>query len=211
MCKPSLLSVLFLTYGRADEDRGITYCSPPQNLYWFNPVEILMSELLSGATIALPTQVVTILDVLRISSNIMFGFFLTGAVLVFLLLFLSPLATKSRWYSLPLALFALITNVLVGAACIVGSVISFAFKYAATAQSDLNIHAYVGVKMFVFMWLAAGFALWGFVVHAGMGCCCSSRRDLTTGRKPVRRRQAGQATQGRTGETGGTGGTGRIE
>ena len=31
-------------------DSGITKCSKPETLYWFNPVEIIMSELLSGAT-----------------------------------------------------------------------------------------------------------------------------------------------------------------
>ena len=151
-----------------------------------------MSELLAGATIALPTQVITILDVLRVSSNIMFGFFLTAGILVFLLIFVSPLALKPRWYSLPLGIFAFIANVLVGSACIVGSVISFAFKFAATSQSDLNIRVEIGVRMFVFMWLAGGFALWGFIVHAGMGCCCVSRRDLITGRKRIKTLPAGK-------------------
>lgn len=31
-------------------NEGVTYCSPPQTLYWFNPVEILSSELLAGAS-----------------------------------------------------------------------------------------------------------------------------------------------------------------
>lgn len=31
-------------------DEGITNCSKPTKLYWFNPVEILLNELLSGAT-----------------------------------------------------------------------------------------------------------------------------------------------------------------
>lgn len=30
--------------------QGVTYCSPPQTLYWFNPVEILKNELLAGAS-----------------------------------------------------------------------------------------------------------------------------------------------------------------
>lgn len=155
-----------------------------------------MSELLSGATIALPTQVITILDVLRITSNIMFGFFLTSCVLTFLLVFLSPLAVRSRLYgSLPLALLAFVNSALSGSAAIVGSVISYAFKYAATAQSELNIHAEVGVRMFVFMWLAAGFALYGFIVHSGMGCCCASRRDLVTGRRVLRTGRNGSGQQ----------------
>lgn len=30
--------------------QGTTACSSPQALYWFNPVEIIQSELLAGAT-----------------------------------------------------------------------------------------------------------------------------------------------------------------
>lgn len=29
---------------------GVTYCSSPKTLYWFNPVEILRNELLAGAS-----------------------------------------------------------------------------------------------------------------------------------------------------------------
>jgi len=165
---------------------GITYCSKPETLYWFNPVEILMNELLAGATIALPTQVITILDILRITSQIMFGFFLAGTVVNFIMIFLSPVAMKSRWWSLPCGIVGFISAVLVVAASIIGSVISFVFKFAAEAQSDLNIHVDIGTRMFIFMWLASGFTLWSFIVHAGMGCCCVSRRDITTGRRQVR-------------------------
>lgn len=30
--------------------QGVTNCSKPETLYWFNPVQIILSELLSGAT-----------------------------------------------------------------------------------------------------------------------------------------------------------------
>lgn len=30
--------------------QGTTFCSKPETLYWFNPVEIIQSELLAGAT-----------------------------------------------------------------------------------------------------------------------------------------------------------------
>jgi hypothetical protein len=123
-----------------------------------------MSELLFGATIALPTQILTILDILRITSNIMFGFFITGAVIAFIMAFLSPMAVQTRWWSLGLAIVAFITGFIVGAAAIIGSVISIAFKVAVTAQSDLNIKSEVGVRMFVFMWIAAGCCLYSFLV-----------------------------------------------
>lgn len=145
-----------------------------------------MDELLSGATIALPATLTEILNILQICSHIMFAFFLAGTILAFLLVFLSPIAIFSRWWSLPMAFISGATFVLIFAASTIASVISFVFKYAATAQSSLNIHAYVGIRMFVFMWIATGCALVGFILHAGMGCCCASRRDLKTGRKPMR-------------------------
>ncbi|KAM7217844.1 SUR7/PalI family domain containing protein [Rhypophila decipiens] len=169
------------------QGQGITFCSTPEKLYWFNPVEVIMNELLAGATIALPTAVITILDVLRITSQIMFGFFITGIVINFIMIFVTPLGVDSRWRSLPLGIVSFISSFLIVGASIVGTVISIAFRIAATAQSDLNIHAEVGTRMFVFMWLASAFTLWGFIVHAGMGCCCVSRRDLRTGRRQINR------------------------
>ena len=163
--------------------------------YWFNPVEVLLNELLAGATIALPGEVVTILSVLRITSQVMFGFFLTGAVLAFVGVFVSPLAVRSRWWSLPFGIVSFLEVVVVLAASVVGTAISFAFKYAAEAQSELNIHVEVGKVWLVFMWLATGFSVWGFAVHSGMGCCCTSRRDLRIGRRVVK---GGRVERGET-------------
>ncbi|KAJ4401175.1 hypothetical protein N0V85_005587 [Neurospora sp. IMI 360204] len=166
---------------------GITYCSKPETLYWFNPVEVIMSELLSGATVAIPTAIITILSILRITSQIMFGVFLAACVLNFVLIFVSPiLPVKSRWWSLPLSIFSFASMILVLAGSIIGTVISFAFKYAAEAQSDINIHADVGTHMFIFMWIATGFTMWSFAVHSGMGCCCASKRDLKSGRRLIK-------------------------
>lgn len=37
-------------YCEGYNDQGVTSCSSPQTLYWFNPVEIIQSQLLAGAT-----------------------------------------------------------------------------------------------------------------------------------------------------------------
>lgn len=146
-----------------------------------------MDELLAGATIALPTEVVTLLDILRLVSRLMFGFFITGTVLTFVLIFATPIVVYSRWWSLPFALISFISVLLIVAASIIATVISLVFKYAAESQSDLNIHAYIGVRMMVFMWLASGFALLAFAIHSGLGCCCTSRRDIKIGLRRVKR------------------------
>ncbi|KAI0885547.1 SUR7/PalI family-domain-containing protein [Annulohypoxylon maeteangense] len=162
---------------------GITHCSTPTTLYWFNPVDILLSELFSGASIALPSEVNDILTILRIASNIMFGFFLTGLLLDLVLIFLSPIVLYSRWWSLPLSILAFLGTLLVLIASALGTAMSLVFKYALTSQTDLNVNADVGTKMFAFMWIATGFTLIAFIIHAGLGCCCTSRRDIRTGRK----------------------------
>lgn len=173
-------------YCEGYQDEGVTFCSTPKAYYWFNIVQVILDELLSGATIALPSTLTEVLNILQICSHIMFAVFLAGIVLAFVMVFLSPLAMWSRWVSLPMAILSSITFFLIFAGSVIASVISFVFKYAATAQSTLNINASVGTKMFVFMWIATGFAFIGFVLHAGMGCCCTSRRDLKTGKKPMR-------------------------
>ncbi|KAI1778207.1 SUR7/PalI family-domain-containing protein [Hypoxylon cercidicola] len=165
------------------ETDGITYCSTPTNLYWFNPVEILLSELFAGASIALPSDVNDILNILRIASNIMFGFFITGLVLDFVLIFLTPIVLYSRWWSGFFGFVALLATLLVLIATALGTAMSLIFKYALTSQTDLNVGADVGTKMFAFMWIATGFTLIAFIIHASLCCCCTSRRDLRTGRK----------------------------
>lgn len=167
-------------------DEGITSCSSPKSYYWFNPVDIILNELLSGATIALPAEITQILGILKICSNIMFAFFLAGTIISFLMVFLSPMAIFSRWWALPMSIVSFLTFLIILVGSVIASVISFVFKYAATAQTSLNINAYVGTRMFVFMWISTGCAFMAFILHAGMGCCCTSRRDLKSGRKPMR-------------------------
>ncbi|KAJ5691387.1 Actin cortical patch SUR7/pH-response regulator PalI [Penicillium malachiteum] len=78
------------------DDEGITGCSKPKALYAFNPVNIILNELLSGASIALPSSITSPLHLAKVASRWMFGIFLAAAVLNFIMIFLSPLAVSSR-------------------------------------------------------------------------------------------------------------------
>jgi hypothetical protein len=79
--------------------QGITHCSTSKALYWFDPVSILVNELLKGATIALPAEVVTALRLVRISSHWMFASFLAGICITCTCIFLAPMgfSSKPRW------------------------------------------------------------------------------------------------------------------
>ncbi|KAJ5383195.1 Actin cortical patch SUR7/pH-response regulator PalI [Penicillium concentricum] len=76
--------------------QGITHCSKPETLFAFNPVDIILNELLSGATIALPADIQSPLKLARVASHWMFGLLLSAAVLNFVMIFVAPLAVSSR-------------------------------------------------------------------------------------------------------------------
>ncbi|KAJ2898334.1 SUR7 family protein pun1 [Zalerion maritima] len=166
-------------------DQGIVYCSTPERFYWFNPVKVLTSELLSGASIALPTTVNDILSLIRIASQCMWGFFMTGIILNFILMVMGPIAVFSRWWSLPFGVLSSVSSLLIVAGSGVATAMSVIFRWALTQQNELNIHAQVGIRMLVFMWVASLATVIPALMHSGLGCFCPSKRDVTTGRKSL--------------------------
>ncbi|KAI1809543.1 SUR7/PalI family-domain-containing protein [Poronia punctata] len=165
------------------ETDGITHCSSPDASFWFNPVKILLDELLAGASIALPYEVNDILNILRIASHVMFAFFLAGLILDGVLLAVSLAVLYSRWWSLPIGVMSFFAALFTVVAAILGTVMAIVFKAALNSQPDLGVEALIGTKMLVYEWIGAGFTLVAFFIHAALGCCCTSRRDMRTGRK----------------------------
>lgn len=113
----------------------------------------------------------------------MFGLFLTGACLDFVLMFLLPLSVYTRWMSLPLSILSFFNALIIIVAVVIATVMFIIFRDAITSATQLNIKANIGVEMFAFMWIAAGTALISFIIQMGMCCCCASRRDIRLGKK----------------------------
>jgi len=152
-------------------------------LYWFNPVEIILSELLAGATIALPAGIGSVLKILKVVSQWMFALFLTGTLLEFVMIFIVPLSIYSRWASLAVAPLTFVAALCTTVATVVATAMFLIFKKVIGSQPDLNIGADIGLKMFVFMWIASGFAVVAALIQIGLCCCCASRRDVKSGKK----------------------------
>jgi len=162
-------------------DEGITHCSRPQNLWWFNPVAILLSELFAGATIALPAKINEILTLIRIASRLMFGFFIVSLCMNFVFIFLAPIVLYSRWYSYHFVTFAFISALLSTTASIIATAMFSIFKRVITSQAGLNIGASLGAQMFAFMWIGTAFSVAGWVVHFYLACV--SRKDAKAEKK----------------------------
>lgn len=164
-------------------NEGVTFCSKPIARYWFNPVEILLQELLSGATIALPADINKILDLIKLASSVMFCFFLTGACMTFVSIFIAPITLYSRWWSLPFAIWTFFATLFTTVATVIVTAMSIIFVNVATSQPGIKISATIGKPFFVFMWIATAFSILGLLIHLCLLCCLASRRDIITGRK----------------------------
>lgn len=170
--------------------QGITYCSPRQTAYWFNPVEIITSELLVGASIALPTEVVSILNIVHTASTWMFACFMVGICLTFLSLIFAPLgfSKKPRWShkakrifcrSLPVSILTFLALLFTAAGAVIATVMFVIFRNTFEGAQEFNIQAKLGVQMLAFEWTAVGLLLVGFIMQFGTCfgvCCCTGKR-----------------------------------
>ncbi|EXJ64949.1 hypothetical protein A1O7_01288 [Cladophialophora yegresii CBS 114405] len=192
---------------------GITHCSPTETLYWFNPVEIILNELLAGASITLPSDVVDVLDLVRLASAWMFACFIVGVCLTFLCVFFAPMGFSKhpRWQhrtkriflrQLPITILTFGALLLTAAASVIATVMFVIFRNQFQGAADLNIHARLGRPMFAFMWIATGLNLVGFLMQVGTCCgvCCC------TGRRKAERRSQRQSQLDGSGREGGANG-----
>lgn len=187
-------------------NEGITYCSPPKTLYWFNPVQIILNELLAGATIALPTDIINILHIVKTASEWMFACFLVGIIATFLCIFLAPMgfSKKPRWQhkakriflrQLPITALTLIAVLFTAGGAVIATVMFVIFKNTFSSASGVNIEANLGTPMLAFMWIGVGFNLIGFFVQIGTCCgvcCCTGRK------KAIRKGEQEQSYDGAT-------------
>jgi hypothetical protein len=135
------------------------------------------------AKVALPSDITTILKILKLASQWMFGLFLTGTVFEFVMIFVTPLALYSRWASLAIGTLTFLAALCTTVATVVATVLWLIFKKAMKSQTELNIGATIGTKMFVLMWIATAFAILAWLIQMGLCCCCASRRDVKRGKK----------------------------
>ncbi|KAK3074792.1 hypothetical protein LTR53_002458 [Teratosphaeriaceae sp. CCFEE 6253] len=163
--------------------QGVTQCSKPKVLWWFNPVEIIQSELLAGASIALPAEINNVLGLIRTVSHWMFGLFLSGACVSFVMIFLVPLSVFSRWATLPIMIFTFLAALTTTVASVIATVLFIIMKNAITSVTQINIGATIGAKMFAFMWIASATSILAWLIQLGQCCCCASRRDVKKGKK----------------------------
>src|SRR3954463_15250817 len=84
-----------------------------------HPRSILLTTTLP---VNLPADINDILDLIHLVSNWMFGLFLTGTVLSFVLIFVMPISIYSRWLTLIVAILAFLNALFVTVASVIATV-----------------------------------------------------------------------------------------
>ena len=138
---------------------------------------------LTAHSVALPSDITEVLNIIHIASRWMFVLFLTGACLSTVLMFVVLLSVYSRWLAFLVAVLTFVNALFITAASVVATVMFIIMRNVFAENTTVNIGATVGVTMFALMWVASAFAIFAFLLQLGMSCCCASRRDVKRGRK----------------------------
>jgi hypothetical protein len=134
----------------------------------------------------------------------MFGLFLTGLCLDFVLIFIVPMSVFTRWATLPIMLLTFLGALCTTVATVLATAMFIIMRNALTSQTSLNIGASLGNEMFAFMWVGSGMAIIAWIITLCLCCCCASRRDVKKGKKRGSRKAWGggvneKASSGRRG------------
>lgn len=113
----------------------------------------------------------------------MFGLFLAGICLNFVMIFLQPLSVISRWMALLIMIFTFLGALFTTVATVIATVMFIIFSNVATSVAELNIGASIGKEMFAFMWIGAACSIIPWIIQLCLCCCCASRRDVKKGKK----------------------------
>ncbi|CAK7267481.1 hypothetical protein SEPCBS119000_002571 [Sporothrix epigloea] len=172
-------------YCVGDSASAFSSCSRPQAFYWFDPVAILLSEMLNTSSLTLPVRVQTVLDILRVVSKIMFGTCFVGVILAGVLVFATPLLLLTRWMSVPVGLLAAVTALCLFVGSGLAMTMALAYRLAGSVINQINILVTVGDTMFGLVWAATTLSFIGLILHAILCFCGPSVRDIRTGRRTI--------------------------
>jgi hypothetical protein len=136
---------------------------------------LLKEKRLTSTLVAIPTQFVTYLRILKIASQVMFGLFFAGLLLGVIMAISVPLCRRGVGIFI-VSLGTLLSCLCVTIACLIATAIFTILSAAATSYAQLNIGAEVGKLMLGFMWTASLSSILAFVLQSSLCCCCRARR-----------------------------------
>ncbi|GAO51330.1 hypothetical protein SAICODRAFT_20854 [Saitoella complicata NRRL Y-17804] len=144
--------------GYYDNGINITSCSKREAAYAFDPVEIIESELLIGASVAIPTSITSDIARVRIASRWIFGLYMTGVCLSFVTLLIMCIgALGRRWAVLPV-ITGFLAWLMTTAASVVATVLWKIVQNVFNNATEVNVIVSLSTEMLAMEWLAVAFS-----------------------------------------------------
>lgn len=169
------LKLLPVSYWPAPQVRILLFFTPPVETLLIIPV-------------VLPSGITRALNIARVASNWMFGFFITATILTFLCMILTPFSIPSSaailsapnyssYYrakkraapskiAIPIAILAWGAWFTTSAGAAVATVMFVIFQIVfENNAADLNVHAELGIAMMALMWIPVALVTIGFLLQ----------------------------------------------
>jgi len=170
-------------------DTKVTYCSPINGLYAFNPLDIFKTELISNYTIndlGIPSDVESGAKALAVAYKAMFICYIIGVALSGLCVFLGLTVgwMETRAVAAIVGLLSILAALALGTGAGIATAISVKLKdvFNEYMGSKVNVWADNDGGRFMGLSWAAVFAMMLAMIYWAFGCCCS-------GSARVRRRE----------------------
>ena len=159
----------------------VTFCSPHQNQFWFNPVDVwhlnntLADELFSK-------ELKAGLDTYKTVAKWMFISYVVAVVATAVEILVGFTALLSRLGSLATTIVSAVSSLFLLAFALTSTILyaSLAATFN-TALKNYQVHADVGKTILVWVWLAVVFSLASGFFWTISSCCCSGRSDRIKG------------------------------
>ncbi|KAI9810174.1 MAG: hypothetical protein M1827_006620 [Pycnora praestabilis] len=167
-------------------DEVVSFCSPRQANFWFNPVEVWG---LNGTGIeeAFPKTFKDALDTYQTVSHWMYIAYIVAFIATIVEIVVGFFAIFSRWGSFATTIVSTISSIFILGASITATVL---FSILAGDFNSLlktyGIHGSLGGNMFATTWLAVVFSWGAGLFWLFSVCCCSGRSPHSKDNKRVK-------------------------
>lgn len=159
----------------------VKFCSPRQNEFWFNPVDVWKLNN-TVADKLFSNQLKAGLNTYKTVAKWMFICYIVAVISTIVEILVGFTALFSRLGSVATTIVSGVSSLFLFAFALTSTILySTLVASFNTALKEYQIHANIGTTMYVWVWLAVAFSLASGFFWMISSCCCSGRSDRIKG------------------------------
>ncbi|MCJ1459395.1 hypothetical protein MMC28_009772 [Mycoblastus sanguinarius] len=186
----------FAKNGTGGVSDHVTFCSPHQNEFWFNPVEVWGLNNTSVDQF-FSTELRDGLNTYKTVAKWMFIAYIVALISTIVEILIGFLALFSRLGSLATTIISSVSSFFYIAFALTSTILYATLTGTFNdALKKYNIHGNLGHSVYVTIWLGVAFSLASGLFWLFSSCCCSGRSDRIKGYADGPTRRGMRASQG---------------